>query len=70
MFACLKPFHSKPVVVFGLTFTPIHPSVVAFYFQRALVETNPYLLGITMIVTLIHTVFEFLAFKNGKLILW
>ncbi|XP_058944990.2 putative lipid scramblase CLPTM1 [Pocillopora verrucosa] len=32
--------------------------------KRALVETNPYLLGITMIVTLVHTVFEFLAFKN------
>ena len=32
-------------------------------------ETNPYLLGVTMIVTLVHTVFEFLAFKNGKLIL-
>ena len=29
-------------------------------------ETNPYLLGITMIVTLVHTVFEFLAFKNGE----
>ena len=32
-------------------------------------ETNPYLLGVTMIVTLVHTVFEFLAFKNGKFIL-
>ncbi|KAL9952468.1 hypothetical protein ACROYT_G039730 [Oculina patagonica] len=32
--------------------------------KRALVETNPYLLGVTMIVTLVHTVFEFLAFKN------
>lgn len=32
--------------------------------KRTLVETNPYLLGITMIVTLVHTVFEFLAFKN------
>ena len=29
-------------------------------------ETNPYLLGLTMIVTLVHTVFEFLAFKNGE----
>ena len=33
-------------------------------------ETNPYLLAVTMIVTLVHTVFEFLAFKNGELILF
>jgi len=33
-------------------------------FKRMLVETNPYLLGITMVVTLLHTVFDFLAFKN------
>nr|ACD37578.1 cleft lip and palate associated transmembrane protein [Philodina roseola] len=32
--------------------------------KRALIETNPYLLVTTMIVSLIHTVFEFLAFKN------
>ena len=38
--------------------------------QRTLVDTNPYLLGITMVVTLVHTVFEFLAFKNGKLLLF
>lgn len=31
-----------------------------------LVETNPYLLGLTAVVTLLHTVFDFLAFKNGK----
>ena len=34
-------------------------------FQRALVETNPYLLGVTILVSLVHTVFEILAFKNG-----
>jgi len=33
-------------------------------FKRMLVETNPYLLGLTMVVTLLHTVFDFLAFKN------
>lgn len=27
-------------------------------------ETNPYLLAMTMIVSLVHTVFEILAFKN------
>ncbi|CAF2807681.1 unnamed protein product [Rotaria sp. Silwood2] len=32
--------------------------------KRALVETNPYLLAMTIIVSLIHTVFEILAFKN------
>lgn len=30
------------------------------------VETNPYLLGITMVVSLLHTVFDILAFKNGS----
>lgn len=29
-----------------------------------LFETNPYLLGLTVVVTLLHTVFDFLAFKN------
>ena len=32
--------------------------------KKMLVETNPYLLGVTAIVTLLHTVFDFLAFKN------
>lgn len=32
--------------------------------KEALVDTNPYLLGITVVVSLLHTVFEFLAFKN------
>ncbi|XP_078097868.1 putative lipid scramblase CLPTM1 isoform X2 [Mustelus asterias] len=30
----------------------------------ALLETNPYLLAITIIVSIVHSVFEFLAFKN------
>lgn len=29
-------------------------------------ETNPYLLGVTIIVSIVHSIFEFLAFKNGK----
>jgi len=33
-------------------------------FKRMLVETNPYLLGLTMVVTILHSVFDFLAFKN------
>ncbi|KIH66378.1 cleft lip and palate transmembrane protein 1 [Ancylostoma duodenale] len=32
--------------------------------KRALIETNPVLLGVTVIVSLLHTIFEFLAFKN------
>nr|XP_043632630.1 cleft lip and palate transmembrane protein 1 homolog isoform X1 [Erigeron canadensis] len=32
--------------------------------KRVFVEGNPYLLGITMFVSLLHSVFDFLAFKN------
>lgn len=32
--------------------------------RRALFETNPWLLGVTMIVSLLHSLFDFLAFKN------
>lgn len=31
-------------------------------------ETNPYLLGLTIVVSIVHSIFEFLAFKNGELI--
>lgn len=30
-----------------------------------MVETNPYLLGLTVVVSIVHSIFEFLAFKNG-----
>ncbi len=33
--------------------------------KRMLLDTNPYLLGLTMIVSLVHSVFDCLAFKNG-----
>ncbi|CAD7701987.1 unnamed protein product [Ostreobium quekettii] len=33
-------------------------------FKRILIEGNPILLGVTFVVTLLHTVFDFLAFKN------
>lgn len=33
--------------------------------KEAMLDTNPYLLGITFIVSIVHSVFEFLAFKNG-----
>jgi len=32
--------------------------------KRTMLETNPYLLAVTIVVSLVHTVFEFLAFKN------
>ena len=34
--------------------------------KETLLETNPYLLGLTIIVSFLHSIFEFLAFKNGK----
>eukprot|EP00004_Rigifila_ramosa_P016486 TRINITY_DN3919_c0_g1_i1.p1 TRINITY_DN3919_c0_g1~~TRINITY_DN3919_c0_g1_i1.p1 ORF type:complete len:355 (+),score=80.97 TRINITY_DN3919_c0_g1_i1:864-1928(+) len=33
-------------------------------FKRMLLETNPYLLGLTFAVSLLHSIFDFLAFKN------
>ena len=35
--------------------------------KMMLIETNPILLGVTIVVTLLHTVFDVLAFKNGLL---
>ena len=32
--------------------------------KRTLLDTNPYLLVLTVVITLVHSVFEFLAFKN------
>ena len=33
-------------------------------FKRVILEGNPYLLGITAVVSLLHSVFDMLAFKN------
>jgi Cleft lip and palate transmembrane protein 1 (CLPTM1) len=33
--------------------------------KRMLLETNPILLGTTIVVSILHSLFEFLAFKNG-----
>ncbi|GAX82575.1 hypothetical protein CEUSTIGMA_g10001.t1 [Chlamydomonas eustigma] len=33
-------------------------------FKRVLLEGNPYLLAVTMVVSMLHTVFDVLAFKN------
>ncbi len=32
--------------------------------QAMLVDTNPWLLGLTLFISIIHTVFDLLAFKN------
>ncbi|XP_034949729.1 cleft lip and palate transmembrane protein 1 homolog [Chelonus insularis] len=32
--------------------------------KEAILETNPYLLGMTVVISILHSVFEFLAFKN------
>lgn len=32
--------------------------------KQAFLETNPWLLGLTIVVSIVHSVFEFLAFKN------
>ena len=34
--------------------------------KEAFLETNPYLLVLTFVVSIVHSVFEFFAFKNGK----
>ena len=34
--------------------------------KEAFLETNFYLLVLTFVVSIVHSVFEFLAFKNGK----
>lgn len=34
--------------------------------KEAMLDTNPYLLGMTFIVSVVHSIFEFLAFKNGS----
>lgn len=34
--------------------------------KHMFLETNVYLLGVTMFVSLLHTVLEIFAFKNGK----
>lgn len=33
--------------------------------KQTLLDTNPYLLALTIAVSIVHSVFEFLAFKNG-----
>lgn len=38
--------------------------------KEAFLETSPYLLGLTIAVSILHSVFEMLAFKNGKIKVW
>lgn len=34
--------------------------------KEAMLETNPYILAMTFVVSVVHSIFEFLAFKNGE----
>jgi hypothetical protein len=34
--------------------------------QRILLDNHPAILALTFIVSLLHTIFDFLAFKNGN----
>lgn len=34
--------------------------------KEMVMESNPYLFGLTMVVSMLHSLFEFLALKNGK----
>jgi len=34
--------------------------------KEAFLETNIYLLVMTFVVSIVHSIFEFLAFKNGE----
>ena len=36
--------------------------------KQMLLDTNPYLLALTITISIVHSVFEFLAFKNGELL--
>ena len=49
-----------------MTSETVEPSPPPPLLQVALLETNPYLLGVTIVVSIVHSIFEFLAFKNGK----
>lgn len=35
-------------------------------FKRVLLDNNPYILGLTFAISMVHTVLDVLAFKNGK----
>lgn len=37
--------------------------------KEAILDTNPYLLALTFVISILHSIFEFLAFKNGLLTL-
>lgn len=34
--------------------------------KETFLETSPYLLALTVLVSITHSIFEFLAFKNGN----
>ena len=42
----------------------VHGDEMVEEMRRMLLETNPWLLGLTAFVSVLHTLFDFLAFKN------
>ncbi|KAL9655483.1 hypothetical protein ABK040_011876 [Willaertia magna] len=52
-------FSFKMQESFGTSMEGDHDEV-----KRMLLETNPYFLGLTLFVSLLHSIFDFLAFKN------
>jgi hypothetical protein len=51
--------------VFGDTFAD-DEDVDQDSLKEALLETSPYLLALTFAVSILHSIFEILAFKNGQ----
>ena len=57
-----------PILIFfnkkSSFFFHFFPSLSRFLLPKMLAETNPIILAITMVVSVMHSVFNFLAFKN------
>lgn len=56
--------------VFGDTFGHEEEEEDNDSLKEALLETSPYLLGLTIFVSILHSVFELLAFKNGLFLVY
>lgn len=71
-------YNGLEAIFFSLSLLLLVPSMkfnILFFLyliisQRVFLEGNPYLLAITMVVSLLHSVFDFLAFKNGKIVIF
>lgn len=61
-----QAMRSKWSSALGANFMPEEDDESQDVMKETLLETSPYLLALTIIVSISHSVFEFLAFKNGK----